>query len=96
MCERCGHDAASDPLELTKVPKLSFSRSDTDRGVAVVYDERMALHSKGDGVPHPERPDRLRAILSRMLNSGLAGWFCPLVFKGLASNFLPSGCSVIG
>ena len=45
----------------------------------LVYDERMEQHVEGRHQPHPERPDRIRAVMARLLASGLAGeWLhCP-------------------
>ena len=39
---------------------------------ALVYDERMERHVEGRHQPHPERPDRVRAVMARLLTSGLA------------------------
>lgn len=39
----------------------------------LVFDERMEAHEEGRGSPHPERPDRIRAVVARLLSSGLAG-----------------------
>jgi hypothetical protein len=36
----------------------------------------MLLHEEGKAVPHPERPDRLRAIMARLVGNGLAGAAC--------------------
>jgi hypothetical protein len=43
--------------------------------VALLWDDRMELHEEeGVGVSsHPERPDRVRAIMSRLAASGLTG-----------------------
>ncbi|CAD7702301.1 unnamed protein product [Ostreobium quekettii] len=72
VCETCGHDAAVDPLTVAPVVDYAWRRPDVDRDVAIVYDDRMTMHQKGNSSPHPERPDRLRAIMSRLLSSGLA------------------------
>ena len=73
VCERCGHDSQSCPLDLMPSLNCIWSGSEADQDVAIVYDERMMLHDKGDGRPHPERPDRLKAIMARLMKSGLAG-----------------------
>jgi len=39
----------------------------------LIWDEEMLLHDEGKAVPHPERPDRLRAIMAQLTRSGLAG-----------------------
>jgi len=72
VCETCGHDSAVDPLTVTPAGDYAWCRPGVDRDVAIVYDDRMTLHQKGDSSPHPERPDRLRAIMYRLLSSGLA------------------------
>jgi hypothetical protein len=43
--------------------------------VALLWDDRMELHEEeGVGLSsHPERPDRVRAIMSRLASSGLTG-----------------------
>lgn len=73
ICRRCGHDANLDACDFPSCtsPLLSMA-VDGDRDVLLVYDDRMIHHSKGMGSPHPERPDRLRAVMSRLLSSGLA------------------------
>ena len=48
---------------------------------ALVFDERMQLHAEASSRPHPERPDRIRAVIARLMSSGLAGerlscWAC--------------------
>ena len=42
-------------------------------GVALVFDERMQLHAECRARPHPERPDRIKAVIARLMSSGLAG-----------------------
>jgi len=77
----CGHDL-SDDASLTAVDPLAaaaMASAQADRSVSgpdctvLAWDERMALHAEGRSNPHPERPDRLRAVMARLLNSGLAG-----------------------
>lgn len=46
-------------------------------------DERMELHCEGEdgySIPHPERPDRVRAVMARLTASALAG--APLAHQG--------------
>lgn len=40
----------------------------------LAYDERMTLHAEGKWSSHPERPDRVRAVMARLAASGLTGW----------------------
>ena len=42
-------------------------------GTALVFDTRMELHADAKARPHPERPDRIRAVVARLMASGLAG-----------------------
>ena len=42
-------------------------------GTALVFDERMQLHAESRLRPHPERPDRIKAVVARLMASGLAG-----------------------
>ncbi|GMH41611.1 hypothetical protein BSKO_09521 [Bryopsis sp. KO-2023] len=75
ICDICSHNANEDPCAfLSRCPspcgvsKINSQRQD----VLLAYDDRMNLHAKGAGRPHPERPDRLTAVMSRLLSSGLA------------------------
>ena len=54
-------------------PHLCLMQSQQEQKVALVWDERMELHEEGKVCPHPERPDRVRAVMSRLLASQLAG-----------------------
>ena len=42
----------------------------------LAYDERMTLHAEGIRSSHPERPDRVRAVMARLAASGLTGCAC--------------------
>lgn len=45
-----------------------------DSRPVLLWDDRMLLHEEqGGSSPHPERPDRLRAVVSLLLESGLGG-----------------------
>lgn len=41
----------------------------------LAYDERMLLHrdESARGSPHPERPDRIKAVMARLERAGLTG-----------------------
>ena len=41
----------------------------------LAYDQRMLLHrdESARGSPHPERPDRIRAVMARLDRAGLTG-----------------------
>ena len=47
-------------------------------GTVLAYDERMLLHrdESARGSPHPERPDRIRAVMARLERAGLTGVIC--------------------
>ncbi|GJZ31221.1 histone deacetylase 5 [Tanacetum coccineum] len=39
--------------------------------VGLVYDERMCRHSTPKGEPHPENPDRIRAVWDKLMSAGI-------------------------
>ena len=41
--------------------------------VMLVHDNRLVEHEEGKSSPHPERPDRITAVVARLMKSGLAG-----------------------
>lgn len=41
------------------------------RRVGLIYDERMGKHSTPDGEPHPENPNRIKAIWNKLQLSGV-------------------------
>ncbi len=49
------------------------------RSTGLAYDERMTLHCEDADSPHPERPDRIRAVIARLQSAGLAGAPAPLL-----------------
>ena len=51
--------------ELTARPPPSLT--------GLAFDERMTMHAEQSSAPHPERPDRIRAVIARLQASGLAG-----------------------
>mmetsp|Transcript_13788 Transcript_13788/g.29739 ORF Transcript_13788/g.29739 Transcript_13788/m.29739 type:complete len:574 (+) Transcript_13788:188-1909(+) len=76
VCEDCGHHAATDS-ELFRsshnAGATKRSQSDQDDHVALIWDDRMAMHEECKASPHPERPDRIRAVVARILASGVGG-----------------------
>ena len=68
---------ADEDLELfsiaAHVPPVMLAQRPAPEGTALVWDERMQLHAEGQVRPHPERPDRIRAVMARLLNSNVAG-----------------------
>lgn len=53
---------------------------------AWIYDDRFLDHDTGPN--HPERPDRLRAIVARMQSTGLSGRVTPLSFGPATDDVL--------
>lgn len=49
--------------------QVSSSVSGELRRVGLVYDERMCKHSTPTGEPHPENPDRIRAIWNKLMSA---------------------------
>ncbi|CAI9281499.1 unnamed protein product [Lactuca saligna] len=49
--------------------QVSSSASGELRRVGLVYDERMCKHSTPTGEPHPENPDRIRAIWNKLMSA---------------------------
>ncbi|KAG1678202.1 hypothetical protein FOA52_016139 [Chlamydomonas sp. UWO 241] len=74
LCEDCGHTRSADG-ELfcgDAAAERAGGCCAADAPVALLWDERMELHQEGRSNPHPERPDRIRAVMARLLSSGLA------------------------
>lgn len=76
LCNHCGHLSSADAeLILLSSPPASESlpAKFNDDKVALLFDERMELHDETlrTGSPHPERPDRIRAIMAKLMNTGL-------------------------
>eukprot|EP00882_Tetradesmus_deserticola_P016663 GHRQ01017804.1.p1 GENE.GHRQ01017804.1~~GHRQ01017804.1.p1 ORF type:complete len:313 (-),score=92.75 GHRQ01017804.1:197-1135(-) len=74
-CSDCGHSSEQDGSLFDPV-----SSADSVAGASValnrpliIWDDAMLLHEEGKAVPHPERPDRLRAIMARLVGDGVAG-----------------------
>ncbi|XP_076888896.1 histone deacetylase 15-like [Bidens hawaiensis] len=70
------HEADSDmnkSLELNGKSEASSRPTSPHKLTAVGFDERMLLHSEVEmkSHPHPERPDRLRAIAASLATSGI-------------------------
>lgn len=83
-CSACGHSAADDDDLFDSGAAGGDAVDDAALRTAIgaaaaagapllCYDERMLLHDEGRSHPHPERPDRLRAIMARLSRSGLSG-----------------------
>lgn len=75
VCEICGHSSDQNALIFNpSASHLHLSSETHQQGlIALLYDERMVLHYEGEASqPHPERPDRIRAVMARLLASGIA------------------------
>ena len=71
------------------------AREGTPSGTTLLaYDERMTLHREDAAMPHPERPDRIRAVIARLMSSGLAGASqlhpAPQLFQKSAATSYPT------
>lgn len=73
-CRDCGHAAADDvalllepPQQQACVPPAALA---SDLPV-IAWDDVMLLHEDSAPMPHPERPDRLRAVIARLTASGV-------------------------
>ncbi|GJV50833.1 histone deacetylase 5 [Tanacetum coccineum] len=49
----------------------SFVVPEEQRRVGLVYDERMCKHATPKGEPHPENPDRIRAVWDKLESVGI-------------------------
>ena len=77
MLQDCGHDVADDEALVRADAMAPAAGQDAPESgpqcTVLAWDERMTMHAEGRHNPHPERPDRLRAVMARLLDSGLAG-----------------------
>ena len=90
MClQDCGHAPAQDD-ELFDQRQSPDTAVQATRRVVLAYDERMTLHMEDQGSSHPERPDRIRAVMARLTASGLAGCF-PVLSS--SSHLICSPCN---
>lgn len=81
-CSDCGHSSEHDG---TLFDSSSGTSSAADVAAhshhqhskpLIIWDDDMLLHEEGKAVPHPERPDRLRAIMARLVGNQLTGDCC--------------------
>ena len=72
LVQDCGHAPSQDDelFDQQQSPDLAVS---APQRVVLAYDERMTLHVEGQGSSHPERPDRVRAVMARLTASGITG-----------------------
>lgn len=73
-CANCGHNAEDDVVlvEHQRLASTIVELPPQAMGpVALLWDERMEAHEEGRAHPHPERPDRIRAVMARLQASGL-------------------------
>ena len=87
----CGHAASHDDELFDQRPSHQAAASQPSQRVVLAYDERMTLHVEGQGSSHPERPDRIRAVMARLTASGLIGLpvpkpFCVFMPASLAAS----------
>lgn len=83
ICRDCGHSPEGDAQLFDARGPISAGNSviqvgprmptDGSGQPVLAYDERMTLHEEGGGTGHPERPDRVRAIMARLEAAAVAG-----------------------
>lgn len=78
ICMDCGHMTAHDDdifqPTVASAAALHRPRLQGDALTVISWDERMELHEEGGGGSmHPERPDRVRAVMARLQAAELAG-----------------------
>lgn len=83
QCDDCGHAKAQDTSlfsceqqHATGSMALALpphAHQQPQQRPLLIWDEHMLLHDEGKVEPHPERPDRLRAIMAQLTRSGLTG-----------------------
>ena len=79
LAQDCGHDAVNDEALFSSMARRGEPPARPPAGVTgLAFDERMTMHSEQSSAPHPERPDRIRAVIARLQASGLAGVRCLL------------------
>lgn len=84
----CGHDAVNDEALFSSMPRLGEASARPSSGLTgLAFDERMTMHAEQSSAPHPERPDRIRAVIARLQASSLAG--------ELATPACVSTCTVV-
>jgi len=72
QCNHCGHFHEEDHLIFNPLESQAACGAPRDRLATVLaYDERMTLHSEGPESTHPERPDRVKAVMSRLVSTQL-------------------------
>lgn len=73
-CSDCGHSNEQDS-ELLSSSAASAEAEAVPAGDSplIIWDDDMLLHEEGKREPHPERPDRLRAVMAQLNSNGLTG-----------------------
>jgi hypothetical protein len=79
-CSDCGHSSEQDGSLFEAISSAESTAGTAAAAAAgrplIIWDDEMLLHEEGKAVPHPERPDRLRAIMARLVGNGPAGAAC--------------------
>jgi hypothetical protein len=84
----CGHDAVNDEALFNSSPRLGGPPAGAPPGLTgLAFDERMTMHAEQSSSPHPERPDRIRAVIARLQASGLAGMHAVVCIRELSTRF---------
>lgn len=71
-CDSCGHLNSNKAAGLVAPTTRASLVHDASSSVMIAYDERMQLHAEdGWGRPHPERPDRVAAVMTQLSGKGV-------------------------
>ena len=80
MLQDCNHEVAADRRLFSTLRQAPAEALPVAPGLTgLAYDDIMLEHEEGRSMPHPERPDRIKAIISRLMASGLAGEPSPMI-----------------
>lgn len=71
--QECGHNTAEDAELFSCLPLPVEEAREQAQKVMLVHDDRLIDHQEGKRAPHPERPDRISAVIARLMKTGLAG-----------------------
>ena len=71
--QRCERDSADDTELFSHATVSQPAAVAASAATALIFDERMELHADSSVRPHPERPDRIRAVVARLMSTALSG-----------------------
>jgi hypothetical protein len=80
------HDADIFNPTVASAAALHRPRLQGDALTVLCWDERMELHEEAGSSMHPERPDRVRAVMARLQAAELAGGRHPRLRVNLGTH----------